>query len=555
MSRRFAHWLLAIVASTFLAVQPAVASSSALVDAAWLRKNLESADVLVLDTSPRPMHARAHIPGAIPVDVMGFMLATFAARDVPVQELERMYQSVGIDPGKRIVIYDQGGTWFAPRLFFQLVYNGFPADKLAVLDGGLAKWQADGHPVTKDATPAPAPGSFKVTRVNEQERTRPAELVAASGERRGNVLVDAMGSENHYGSGMFGKGGHIPYAVSMPAEDFFNADKTFKSPDEIRRMAAYFGIRPDQEVHAHCGGGGAAAVPYFALKHVAGHSKVKLSVESQMGWLQDDRELPFWTYASPAMIRDAEWLPSWGGRMMRMYGISKVSVVDVRAPAAYAQGHVPFAVSVPGESFRSNASDPKRLAELLGASGVDPSHEAVVVSGGGVTKDAALAYVMLEKLGQKRVSIFMDSLDSMDALDKMARMNFGVTKEATIVGKPTKPTDMTVAPVNYVATAREGITTAGAKASEATYPRVFIASGAAVPARAVDGKVIHVPYTQLLKPDGTPKAARDIWAVLAKAGVPRYAEIVSYSDDPGEAAANYYILKLMGFPDLKVLIS
>jgi hypothetical protein len=40
--------------------------------------------------------------------------------------------------------------------------------------------------------------------------------------------------------------------------------------------------------------------------------------------------------------------------------------------------------------------------------------------------------------------------------------------------------------------------------------------------------------------------------VLEKAGVPRYAEIVSVSDDPGEAAANYYILKLMGYRHVRV---
>jgi 3-mercaptopyruvate sulfurtransferase SseA len=318
-------------------------------------------------------------------------------------------------------------------------------------------------------------------------------------------------------------------------------------------MAAHFGIRPDQEVHAHCGGGGAAAVPYFALKHLAGHSKVRLSVESQMGWLQDDRALPFWTYGAPAMMRDAEWLPAWGGRMMRMYGVSKVSVVDVRAPAAYAQGHVPFAVSVPGETLRSHAGDPKKLAELLGASGVDPTHEAVIVSGGGVTKDAALAYVMLESLGQRKVSILMDSLESVEVLDKMARMNFGLTKEATVVGRPTKPTDMAVPPANYVPAPRDGVA-AGGVTGQAAYPKVYLASGAALPKRAVEGRVVHVPYTDLLKPDGTPKAAKDIWAILSKAGLSRYAEIVSVSDDPGEAAASYYILKLMGFPDVKVMM-
>jgi 3-mercaptopyruvate sulfurtransferase SseA len=69
-----------------------------------------------------------------------------------------------------------------------------------------------------------------------------------------------------------------------------------------------------------------------------------------------------------------------------------------------------------------------------------------------------------------------------------------------------------------------------------------------------EGKVIHVPYTDLLNANGTPKAANDIWNILVKAGVPRYGEMISISDDPGEAAVNYFILKLMGYPDVKVLV-
>jgi 3-mercaptopyruvate sulfurtransferase SseA len=409
----------------------------------------------------------------------------------------------------------------------------------------MSKWQADALPVTKDATPLPKPGSFRITKVNEESRARMREFVAASGDRPGKVLVDALGPEYHYGaSAFFNKSGHIPHAVLLPSEDLFNADKTFKSPAEIRRMLAYLSIRPEQEIHSHCGGGGAAAVPYFALKHLVGYPDVKLSLESQMGWLQDDRDLPFWTYAAPGMVRETDWLGSWGGKMMRMYGMSRVSVVDVRTGAAYGQGHVPFALNVPADAFRSNIADPAKLAEILGASGVNPAHEAVVVSGGGLTKESALAFVMLEKMGQKKVSVFMDSLDSVESLDKMARRGFAVTKE------PTK-----VAPASYTVIAREGVTVADAKGSGGTYPKVFIASGAVAPAKAPDGKVVHVPYTQLLKADGTPKEAKDIWTILTKAGVPRYAELVTFSEDPGEAAVNYFVLKLMGFPDAKMLVN
>ena len=87
------------------------------------------------------------------------------------------------------------------------------------------------------------------------------------------------------------------------------------------------------------------------------------------------------------------------------------------------------------------------------------------------------------------------------------------------------------------------------------YPKVYLASGKTVPVKGQDGKVIHVPYTDLLNPDGTPKAAKDIGSILVKAGLPRYAEIICFSDDPGEAAANYFILKLMGYPDVKVLVT
>jgi 3-mercaptopyruvate sulfurtransferase SseA len=82
---------------------------------------------------------------------------------------------------------------------------------------------------------------------------------------------------------------------------------------------------------------------------------------------------------------------------------------------------------------------------------------------------------------------------------------------------------------------------------------VFLASGKKAPAKApADGKVVHVPYSDLLDAGGKPKSAAEIWKALAKAGVPRYAEIVCISDDPGEAAANYYLLRMMGFPDVKV---
>ena len=90
--------------------------------------------------------------------------------------------------------------------------------------------------------------------------------------------------------------------------------------------------------------------------------------------------------------------------------------------------------------------------------------------------------------------------------------------------------------------------------TQGLYPKVYIASGKSLPAKVPDGKVVHVPYTDLLNANGTPKPANDIWNILVKAGVPRYGEMISIADDPGEAAVNYFVLKLMGYPDVKVLV-
>lgn len=127
-------------------------------------------------------------------------------------------------------------------------------------------------------------------------------------------------------------------------------------------------------------------------------------------------------------------------------------------------------------------------------------------------------------------------------------------KDATVAAPKKVRHDLSIPPTDYLVNLRKGVIITDPKSTKGLYHKVFIASGKDVPRKAFDGKVVHVPYTGLLNVDGTPKLAKDIWNVLTKAGVPRFAELVCFSDDPGEAAANYFILKLMSHPDIKVLV-
>ncbi|OFY55296.1 MAG: hypothetical protein A2X22_02840 [Bacteroidetes bacterium GWF2_49_14] len=537
---------LAAIAFCLLLVQPLVAQEGIkgnLVSVTWLEKNLKNADVVLLDASPTPIYTAKHIPGAISYDIF-----TYGVREMPVAEIEKRYQSWGISRGKKIVMYDQGGTFMATRLFFSLHYYGFPSTELFILDGGLSKWQESGLPVTKEPTPVPKKGSFTISKINELIRAELPEFLTASGDPQNNVLLEALDPDWHYGGlQFFSKPGHIPNAIMLSGDDFYNPDKTFKSDEELKKILAYLNISPEQHIYTTCGGGIAASVPFFALKFLLDYPMVKLYPGSQLEWVSDQRELPIWTYDAPFLMRESQWLQFWGGQTARMYGISNINIVDVRPVVAYNQGHLPFALNIPVDIFTSNINNPGKLAEILSPMGVNVDQEIVVFSGEGLTKDAALAFLVLEKLGQKKVSVFVNSMG------EWVKLGLTVTKDSTAAGPKKESGDLSMLPTNYSSGFREGIIIDDTKSTQGHYPKVFIASGKNIPVKGQEGKVVHVPYSDLLNTDGTPKAAKDIWKILSKAGVPRYAELVCFSDDPSESAVNYFILKLMGYPDIKVL--
>ncbi len=539
-------WIAGAVCSIVMtSANAADGTSGNLVSVQWLEKNLKRSDLLLIDASPAPLHAMKHIAGATNVDVF-----SFGGRETLAAEMEQRMQSWGVSKGKKIVIYDQGASYMATSLFFDLSYHGFPQKDLFVLDGGIAKWTSSGGAVTKEPTPAPTPGNFRVTKLKEEIRVRLPEFLTASGNPANNALVEALTPTQHFGAEkFFDRAGHIPNAILAPSEDFFNADKTFKSPEEIKRMVSYLGIKPEQQIYSHCGGGIAASVPFFAMKVMLNYPKVKLYKESQLEWLRDDRSLPFWTYDAPNMTRDKSWLNGWGSAMLRQFGVAKVSVVDVRSAEAYKLGHVPYSVNIPADVFKTHLASPAKLAEILGAAGVNTAYEAVIVSDGGLNANAAMAYLALQSVGQKRVSVLLDSLDEWQL------GGFVVTKDATIVGARKSPKDMAVPATTYTTNMRSGIITREPASTQGPYPKIYLASGKLPLAKAPDGKVIHVPYAELVNADGAPKAAKEIWSILVKAGLPRYAEIICVADEPGDAAANYFLLKLMGYPDVKVLMA
>jgi thiosulfate/3-mercaptopyruvate sulfurtransferase len=540
MLKNLCYWLLIVIASLISLLVPkessAATGSNNLISVDWLKTNLSRSDLVLIDASQPNLYAAKHIPGAVPVD-----LFSFGGRVLAPGEMQRIIQSWGISAGKKVVLYDEGASFMATSLFFDLHYFGYPLTDLFVLDGGLAKWEASGGTVTKEPTAKPAPGSFQVGAVNEAMRIRLPEFLVASGDPAKQVLVEGLDAEYYYGGAkFFTLGGHVPNAISLPSKDLFNTDKTFKSPALLQKQLTLLGITPDKQIATYCGGGVAASLPYFVAKFMLGYPEVKLYKESQREWLRDDRGLPFWTFANPNLIRDRQWVTGWNNAMMRAFGVAQLNIVDVRPPEAFQTGYVPFSINLPMSVLAQHRNNPQAFAQQLSSAGVVAAHEVVIVSDGGINPSSALALVMLQASGHPRVSLLSGSVDD------WALAGLPLEKKPLAPSRPTRYNTVSAAGVIVDKLGKPG-----------EFPQIVISSGKTLP-RALplglsSNKVVHLPYTDLIEANGQPKAANVIATALEKAGVSRYAEIICIADETGEAAVNYLLLKMMGFPDVKVL--
>lgn len=246
-----------------------------LVDTDWLAERLGDPKVQVVDaswflpTEPRTgRHAyeAAHIPGAVFFDIdriadnssgLPHMLPSPAAFAAAVGAL-------GLDPAADVVVYDAQGLFSAPRAWWSLMAMGFP--RVAVLDGGLPKWLAEGRPVTADA---PAPKATSPAIAFRAARVRDLEAVRAHLHRGDAQVVDARPAARFRGDapeprpGL--RSGHMPGAFNLPWNAVVNADGTLKSTAELTAAFEGAGVDPTAPIVATCGSGVSAAVLALAL--------------------------------------------------------------------------------------------------------------------------------------------------------------------------------------------------------------------------------------------------------------------------------------------------
>ena len=266
-----------------------------LVSTDWLANEMDASDLRIIDASwflpgsgrdAQKEYEGGHIPGAVFMD-----LDEIADNDplpgmLPsAEKFASRMQSLGLGDGSRIVIYDDSPFKSAARAWWMLTIHG--AHSVAILDGGLAKWKAEGRPLETGKSTL-RHRHFTVWKDDKQVATK-ADVLKNLHSKAAEV-VDARGTERFKGEnpepreGM--EAGHIPGATNLPHAVFFNADGTYKTGAELAAVFADAGVNLDKPMITSCGSGMTASVPTFAA-HMLGKKDVQLYDGSWAEWGAD----------------------------------------------------------------------------------------------------------------------------------------------------------------------------------------------------------------------------------------------------------------------------
>ena len=253
-----------------------------LVTTGWLAQQLGSPDLAIVDASlfmpnsgrdAATEFAAAHIPGARFLDIHA--VADPARPDLHMlpsaADFGAAMIALGVGRDDRIIVYDNSPLHSAARGWF--MFRHFGAERVAILDGGLAKWRAEGRAVESgEATP-------RTARFDAQAQRGGVVDKAAILGGLGLPLLDARGRARFEGSEPDPRpniaDGHIPGARNLPFASLYRDDGTFKSDSELRAAFEAAGVDPEAEFVASCGSGVTANSLIFAARRLGGrHAKL-----------------------------------------------------------------------------------------------------------------------------------------------------------------------------------------------------------------------------------------------------------------------------------------
>ena len=249
-----------------------------LVSTEWLAAHLKDPDLRVLDATfvlpdmgidPLPAYHAAHIPGArfFDIDDVSDHRSDLPHMAPPVEKFMSRMRAMGVGDGHQVVVYDQVGLFSAARVWWLFRLMGH--SDIAVLDGGLPKWLAEGRP-TEDLPPVIRDRHMTVRR--QAHLVRDVTQVSSASKLGDHEIVDARAPERFRGEapeprpGL--RAGHIPGSKNVHYASLLQADGTMKDTAGLRAAFAAAGVDLARPVITTCGSGVTAAILSLALERI-----------------------------------------------------------------------------------------------------------------------------------------------------------------------------------------------------------------------------------------------------------------------------------------------
>lgn len=250
----------------------------ALVTTAWLADQLGAPDLRVADCTwflpteqrdARTEYDAAHIAGAVFLDLAEIVDEANPAPMMmpPPEKFASRLARLGIGDGCRVVLYDNSPHHTAARAW--AMFRSFGVPDVAILDGGIAKWRAEGRPLT-GARSAPKPRHLTLP---DHSVGIVSQAEVAHALARGTQVVDARSPSRFAGDEPEPRAGvvpgHMPGATNLHYARLYLEDGTYKQGDELRTVLAEAGVDLERPIVATCGSGVTASALAFAL-HLLG---------------------------------------------------------------------------------------------------------------------------------------------------------------------------------------------------------------------------------------------------------------------------------------------
>ena len=284
------------------------ADGTRLVSTDWVAEHAGDPGLVIVESDEDVLlYETGHIPGAVKVDWHTELNDPVTRDYVDGEGFAALMSAKGISREDTIVVYGDKSNWWAAYALW--VFTLFGHEDVRLMDGGRAKWQAEGREMTTEK-PKPAPTEYPVVERDDSViRAFLPEVRDSLGEL---PLIDVRSPEEYSGErthmpaypeeGAL-RGGHIPGAKSMPWGKAANEDGTFKSAAELKELyTEQAGLGQSDEVIAYCRIGERSSHTWFVLKHLLGYSNVRNYDGSWTEW-GNVVGVPIVTGAEPGEVR------------------------------------------------------------------------------------------------------------------------------------------------------------------------------------------------------------------------------------------------------------